>query len=308
VDINIKESKYALETNKLTKNYGSSRGITELDLRVDQGEIFGFLGPNGAGKTTTIRLFLNLIYPTSGKASIFGLDCQNDTVEIRKHIGYLPGEFTMYSNLTGAKTLEYFANLRGGVDWKYVQELAQRLDLDMSKKFKQYSRGNKQKVGVIQALMHKPRLLVLDEPTSGLDPLNQQEFYKLIQEAKANGSTIFLSSHIMSEVEKVCDRVAIIREGKLVKIGMISELTDIKSHSLEITFNGQVPLEELSAIPGVSHFEVAPNDHRQTVRCVVRPESLDKILKVVSGYTVVNFVSREPSLEESFLEYYREQK
>lgn len=251
---------------------------------------------------------MNLIYPTTGKASIFGLDCQNDTVEIRKHIGYLPGEFTMYSNLTGAKTLEYFANLRGGVDWKYVQELAQRLDLDMSKKFKQYSRGNKQKVGVIQALMHKPRLLVLDEPTSGLDPLNQQEFYKLIQEAKANGSTIFFSSHIMSEVEKVCDRVAIIREGKLVKIGMISELTDIKSHSLEITFNGQVPLEELSAIPGVSHFEVAPNDHRQTVRCVVRPESLDKILKVVSGYTVVNFVSREPSLEESFLEYYREQK
>ncbi|MEI7556324.1 ABC transporter ATP-binding protein [Candidatus Chlorohelix sp.] len=306
--VNIKQSRYALELNQLTKNYGSSRGITELDLTVEQGEIFGFLGPNGAGKTTTIRLLLNLIYPTSGKARIFGLDSQSDTVEIRKHIGYLPGEFTLYSNLTGVKTLEYFANLRGGVDWKYVQELAQRLDLDMSKKFKQYSRGNKQKVGVIQALMHKPRLLVLDEPTSGLDPLNQQEFYKLIQETKASGSTIFLSSHIMSEVEKVCDRVAIIREGKLVKIGLISELTDIKAHSLEITFNGQVPLEALNAIPGLSRFEVAPNDHLQTVRCVARAESLDKVLKVLAGYTVLNFVSREPSLEETFLDYYREQK
>ena len=304
----IKESKYAIEINQLTKNYGSSRGITELDLKVEQREIFGFLGPNGAGKTTTIRLLLNLIYPTSGKASIFGLDSQKDSVEIRRHIGYLPGEFTLYSNLTGVKTLEYFANLRGGVDWTYVKELAQRLDLDMNKKFKQYSRGNKQKVGVIQALMHKPRLLVLDEPTSGLDPLNQQEFYKLIQEAKTNGATIFLSSHIMSEVEKVCDRVAIIREGRLVKLGLISELTDIKSHSLEITFSGQVPLEALNTIPGLSRFEVAPNDHHQTIRCVARAEALDKVLKLLSGYTVVNFVSREPSLEETFLDYYREQK
>jgi ABC-2 type transport system ATP-binding protein len=302
-------TKFSILTEKLNKSYGSNRGIIDLDLGVYEGEIFGFLGPNGAGKTTTIRLLLNLIKPTSGKAQVLGLDSQNDSVEIHKQIGYLPGEFALYPNLTGAQTLEYFANLRGVAgpeNWKYVQELAERLELDMTRKFRQYSRGNKQKVGVIQALMHRPKLLILDEPTSGLDPLNQQEFYKLAKEAQANGSTVFLSSHIMSEVEKICDRVGIIREGRLVKVGNIGELTDLKSHQLELTFAGTIPMDEFKKLPGVDHVEkVAVNSH-EVLRCVVKAEMLDGVVKTAARYPLVNFVSREPSLEETFLDYYRE--
>lgn len=301
--------KPAILTEKLNKSYGSSRGIIDLDLEIHEGEVFGFLGPNGAGKTTTIRLLLNLIKPTGGKATLLGLDSQNDSVEIRKHIGYLPGEFSLYPNLTGAQTLEYFANLRdtgGPQNWKRVQEMAERLELDLTKKFKQYSRGNKQKVGIIQALMHKPRLLILDEPTSGLDPLNQQEFYKLVMEVREQGSTIFFSSHIMSEVEKICDRVGIIREGKLIKLGNIDELTGLKSHHLELTFAGPVALEEFKALPGVEQLEQTQSGNNTVLHFVTRPESLEQIVKLASKYSVVNFVSREPSLEESFLNYYRD--
>ncbi|HEX2914350.1 MAG TPA: ABC transporter ATP-binding protein [Chloroflexia bacterium] len=304
------DNKFAVLTEKLNKSYGSSRGIIDLDLQVNQGEVFGFLGPNGAGKTTTIRLLLNLIKPTAGKASLLGMDSERDSVEIRRHIGYLPGEFSLYPNLTGAQTLEYFANLRGvdGQDnWKYVQELAERLELDMSKKFRQYSRGNKQKVGIIQALMHHPRLLILDEPTSGLDPLNQQEFYKLIKEAQSHGSTVFFSSHIMSEVEKICDRVGIIREGKLVKVGGIGDLTDLKSHHLELTFSEPVPLEEFEKLPGVDHIEKVKVNSHETLRCIVKADKIDQVVKVAARYPLVNFVSREPSLEETFLDYYRDQ-
>lgn len=304
-------NKFAILTEKLTKNYGPNRGVVDLDLGVNEGEIFGFLGPNGAGKTTTIRLLLNLIKPSSGKAKILGLDSLHNTVEIHKQIGYLPGEFSLYLNLTGAQTLEYFAHLReiaGPENWKYVQELAERLDLDLTKKFRQYSKGNKQKVGIIQALMHHPGLLILDEPTAGLDPLNQQEFYKLIKEAQTKGTTIFFSSHIMSEVEKVCDRVGIIRLGQLVKIGNISELTNLKNHQLELTFAGPVPLDEFKKLPGVDHLEkVAVNSH-EVLRCTVRAETLDSVIKIAVKYPMVNFVSREPSLEETFLDYYREEK
>jgi ABC-2 type transport system ATP-binding protein len=300
------EATNAIQTEKLTKMYGSNRGVLELDLQVRHGEIFGFLGPNGAGKTTTIRMLLNLIAPTGGKALINGLDCQKDTVEIKKQIGYLPGEFSLYPNLTGAKTLEYFANLRGGVDWKYVTQLAQRFDFDMSKKFKQYSRGNKQKLGIIQAFMHHPSLLILDEPTGGLDPLNQQEFYRLVDEVKKNGTTIFFSSHIMSEVEKTCDRVAIIREGRLVKVGPISELTGIRSHQLEIVFAGAAPLAELEKIPGISNVTAQTEDATTTVTCVSRVDAIDAVLKTIASFKVLHFVSQEPSLEETFLEYYKD--
>ncbi len=295
----------AIQARNLTKRYGQVRGVTGLNLEVREGEVFGFLGPNGAGKTTTIRMFLNLIKPTAGEVSLLGLDSQRDSLEIRKHTGYLPGEFSLYPGLTGAKTLEYFANLRGGVEWSRIKSLADRLELDLNRKFRQYSRGNKQKVGIIQALMHRPRLLVLDEPTSGLDPLNQQEFYKMIEEARQDGATVFFSSHIMSEVEKICDRVGIIREGQLIKVGNILELTGLKNHHLELVFAEPVPVEEFEKLPGVGQVEVTSEDSHQVLRCTVRSEALDQVVKTAARYALLDFTSREPSLEETFLDYYR---
>jgi ABC-2 type transport system ATP-binding protein len=295
----------AIQTQNLTKRYGQARGVTDLNLEVREGEVFGFLGPNGAGKTTTIRILLNLIKPTSGQVSVLGLDSQRDSVAIKKLIGYLPGEFSLYPNLTGAKTLEYFGNLRGGVEWARVKNMAERLELDLSRRFRQYSRGNKQKVGIIQALMNRPRLLVLDEPTGGLDPLNQQEFYKLMAEARQDGSTVFFSSHIMSEVEKTCDRVGIIREGELVKVGNIAELTGLKTHHLELTFAGKAPVEEFRQLPGITELTVSEENGQPVIRCVVMAEALDQVVKLAGHYTLLNFVSREPTLEESFLHYYK---
>ena len=202
-----------IETHQLTKAYGAHRGINDVDLVVDEGEAFGFLGPNGAGKTTTIRTLLDHLRPTSGKAFVFGIETTVDPVAIHRRVGYLPGEFALYDKLTGGQTIDYFANLRGGVDEAYQRDLIARLDLDTSRRFKEYSKGNKQKVGLIVALQHRPDLLILDEPTSGLDPLVQQTFFEVIREAKAEGRTVFLSSHILGEVEKTCDRVAIIRDG-----------------------------------------------------------------------------------------------
>ena len=207
-----------IRTERLTKSYGEHRGIIDVDLEVQAGEVFGFLGPNGAGKTTTIRTLLDLIRPTSGRAFVFDIETTVDPVAIHRRIGYIPGEFALYDRLTGGQTIEYFGNLRGGVDRAYRDELIKRLDIDTSRKFKEYSKGNKQKVGLVIALQHRPELLVLDEPTSGLDPLVQQSFYELVREAQAEGRTVFLSSHILSEVEKTCDRVAIIRDGVLVKV------------------------------------------------------------------------------------------
>src|SRR5262249_46752141 len=207
-----------IQTEKLTKSYGSHRGIIDLDLQVNEGEAFGFLGPNGAGKTTTIRTLLDHLRPTSGRATVFGIDTTADPVAIHRRLGYLPGEFALYDKLTGGQTLDYFANLRGLSDRSYQKDLIARLDVDPTRKFREYSKGNKQKIGLIIALQHKPDLLLLDEPTSGLDPLIQQEFYGVIREAKTEGRTVFLSSHILSEVEKTCDRVAIIRDGRLTRV------------------------------------------------------------------------------------------
>ncbi len=204
-----------IQTSQLTKSYGGQRGIRAVTFEIQEGEVFGFLGPNGAGKTTTMRVLLGLLSPSSGSASIGGLDCWKQSTEVKKLVGYLPGEFTFDPGLRGAQIIAYLGHLRGGVDQSYVRGLCERLDFDPSRRFREYSRGNKQKLGLVQALMHRPRLLILDEPTSGLDPLNQQEFYKILSEIHAEGRTVFLSSHVLPEVEHTCDRVAIIREGEL---------------------------------------------------------------------------------------------
>src|SRR5215216_678158 len=249
-----------IETEKLTKSYGAHRGIVDLDLEVDEGEAFGFLGPNGAGKTTTIRTLLDHLRPTSGRARIFGVETTADPVAIHRRIGYLPGEFTLYDRLTGGQTIEFFGNLRGGVDPAYRASLIERLDLDPSRKFKEYSKGNKQKVGLVIALQHRPELLILDEPTSGLDPLVQQTFYEVVREARDEGRTVFLSSHILSEVEKACDHVAIIRDGCLVKVDRTDALRDLAHHEVELRFaDGAVPSDVFAALPGVSDVQLT--DH-----------------------------------------------
>jgi ABC-2 type transport system ATP-binding protein len=289
----------AIELEKLTKSYGSHRGIVDVDLTVNEGEAFGFLGPNGAGKTTTIRTILDHIRPTSGRARVFGIDTTVDPVAIHRRVGYLPGEFQLYDKLTGGQTIAYFANLRGGVDPLYQADLIARLDIDPSRRFKEYSKGNKQKVGLVIALQHRPDLLILDEPTSGLDPLVQQTFYEVIREAKAEGRTIFLSSHILSEVEKTCDRVAIIRDGRLARVGRTVDLRDLAHHQVELVFAGPVPADEFRALQGVS--ELVAEDH--TIRLRIAG-SITELVRTAARYELVDFVSREPSLEETFLAQY----
>ena len=288
-----------IQTENLTKSYGSHRGITDVDLEVAEGEAFGFLGPNGAGKTTTIRTLLDHIRPTSGRATIFGIETTVDPVAIHRRVGYLPGEFTLYDKLTGGQTIEYFANLRGGVDPLYQADLVTRLDVDPTRKFKEYSKGNKQKIGLIVALQHRPDLLMLDEPTSGLDPLVQQTFYEVIREAKGEGRTVFLSSHILSEVEKTCDRVAIIRDGRLVKVDRVEALRDLAHHQVELRFTGEVPVSAFAGLPGVSDVAVEDNVLRLRVAGSITP-----VVRAAAPYELLDFVSREPSLEETFLAQY----
>ncbi len=288
-----------IQIEKLTKSYGSHRGITDIDLEVNEGEAFGFLGPNGAGKTTTIRTLLDHIRPTSGRALVFGIETNVDPVAIHRRVGYLPGEFALYDKLTGGQTIEYFANLRGGVDTPYQADLVKRLDIDTSRKFKEYSKGNKQKIGLIVALQHRPDLLILDEPTSGLDPLVQQTFYEIIREAKAEGRTIFLSSHILSEVEKTCDRVAIIRDGRLVQVDRVEALRDLSHHQVELRFVGEVPVGAFAALSGVSDVTTDGNLLRMRVS-----GPITAVVREAANHELLDFVSREPSLEETFLAQY----
>jgi ABC-2 type transport system ATP-binding protein len=291
-----------IRTEQLTKRYGASRGIIDVDLEVQAGEVFGFLGPNGAGKTTTIRTMLDLIRPTSGRAFVFDIESTADPVAIHRRVGYIPGEFALYDRLTGRQTLDYFANLRGGVDVAYQRSLIDRFELDAGKRFKEYSKGNKQKVGVIAALQHRPELLILDEPTTGLDPLVQQTFFETLREAVDDGATVFLSSHILSEVEKSCQRVAIIRDGRLTKVGTVGSLRDLAHHQVELRFAGEVPADEFRVLPGVS--DLVADDHviRMRVAGAITP-----VVRAAAQYELLDFVSREPSLEETFLaEYGRE--
>jgi ABC-2 type transport system ATP-binding protein len=288
-----------IQTENLTKTYGAHRGIVDLDLEVASGEVFGFLGPNGAGKTTTIRTLLDLIRPTSGRALVFGIETTVDPVSIHRRIGYIPGEFALYDRLKGGQTIEYFANLRGGVDRAYQQQLIERFDIDPSRKFKEYSKGNKQKIGLVIALQHRPELLVLDEPTSGLDPLVQQSFYELVREARAEGRTVFLSSHILSEVERTCDRVAIIRDGILIKVDSVEGLRDLAHHEVELRFTDTVPADAFTGLPGISDVTIVDHTLRMRVSGPITP-----VVRAAARYDLLDFVSREPSLEETFLAQY----
>jgi ABC-2 type transport system ATP-binding protein len=226
----------AIRTSKLSKDYGAGRGLFELDLEVAPREVFGYLGPNGAGKTTTIRLLMDMVRPTGGTAYVFGLDCRRDSVAVKRKVGYLPGDLPLFGSLRGKEVVAYLGGLRGGVDRDRVRKLAERLDLDLGRRFREYSSGNKRKLGILLAFMHSPELLILDEPTNGLDPLNQHEFYELLHEARDGGATVFLSSHILSEVEHVCDRVGILRAGKLVRVADLGELRKSGETSLEQIF------------------------------------------------------------------------
>jgi ABC-2 type transport system ATP-binding protein len=288
-----------IETEKLTKSYGTQRGIVEVDLQVNEGEVFGFLGPNGAGKTTTIRTVLDLIRPTSGRAIVFGIDSTADPVAIHRRSGYIPGEFTLYDRLTGGQTIEYFANLRGGVDKAYQRSLIERFDIDPKRRYKELSKGNKQKIGLVIALQHQPELLILDEPTSGLDPLVQQSFYELVREARNEGRTVFLSSHILSEVERTADRVAIIREGQLVKVDSVEGLRDLAHHQVELRFTGPVPTAAFEHLPGVSDVSAEGHVLRMRVSGAITP-----VVRAAAQYELLDFVSREPTLEETFLAQY----
>ncbi len=288
-----------IHTEQLTKTYGAHRGITELDLDVAEGEIFGFLGPNGAGKTTTMRVLLDLIRPTGGRAEVFGIETTADPVAIHRRIGYLPGEFDLYDRLSGADTIDYFANLRGGVDRAYAAELVERLDLDPSRKYKEYSKGNKQKVGLVVALQHRPDLLILDEPTSGLDPLVQQTFFELVREARTEGRTIFLSSHVIDEVDRTCDRVAIIREGRLVQVDRIDAIRRLAFHHVELTFAAPVEPAVFSGLDGVSEVVADGSMLRMRVN-----GPIGGVLAAAAPHGIVDVVSREPNLEDVFLAQY----
>ncbi len=288
-----------IRLESLTKFYGDTRALHDVDLTVRAGEVFGYLGPNGAGKTTTIRALFDFIRPTSGKATVLGLDSQADAKEIRRRVDYLPGDIALYDRMTGRELLTFLANLRGGVDWNYVEQLAERFQSDLKPRISTLSRGNKQKIGLIQAFMKRPELIIMDEPTAGLDPLMQQEFYALVKEVKAEGRTIFISSHIVPEVERICDRVGIIREGELTTVEDVNILKDRALHELEFRFAQPVPPEVFANLPGVRDVIV----HGSTLSCTV-VGSPDAMVKAAAGYEVVGLSSREASLEDVFLAFY----
>lgn len=290
-----------IETAGLTKDYGSGRGLFGLDLEIGQGEVFGFLGPNGAGKSTTLRLLLDLIRPTSGSARLLGLDARKDSLAIRRRVGFLPGDFALYPKLTGEAVLGYLAQVRGGVDPRIRDSLVERFDADLGRPIHQLSTGNRQKLGLVQAFMHEPELLILDEPISGLDPLVQQSFHALLAEVTAEGRTVFLSSHTLSEVERVTDRLAILRRGRLVVVDSLENLRKVALQRLEIEFATPVAAEQFSALPGVADVRVDGN----TIT-VSFEGSADAVVKAAAAHEVRAIRPREDDLEEIFLRYYQD--
>ncbi len=293
-----------IQTEKLTKYYlnGKVLGVKDLTLKIEEGEIFGFIGPNGAGKSTTIRLLLDFIRPTLGKAMIFGLDVNKKDIEIKKEIGYLSGEIFLSENMTGLECVNFYSHFKKKIEGKYLDSLVDRFNLDLTKRISTYSKGNKQKLAIILALMHKPRVLILDEPTSGLDPLNQQEFYDSIKETKKWGATTFFSTHILTEAQKMCDRVGIIKDGNLIKIENIDDFEDKNIREIIIQTKDSIPLSALQ-MSGVKKIERTTAGYHLT--------TLGKngtILKQLAKFSVEDIKISEPSLEDIFMQYYKENK
>ncbi|GES25112.1 ABC transporter [Acrocarpospora pleiomorpha] len=290
-----------VEAEGLTKFYGQRRGLEDLDLSIQPGEVFGYLGPNGSGKTTTIRLLLDVIRPTRGRATVLGLDPGD--AKVRARIGYLPGELALAGRERAGQYLRFLADARGGVAQARIDELAERLEADLSVPMGKLSKGNKQKVGLIQAFMHRPEFLILDEPTSGLDPLVQQEFLAMVREVRADGRTVLMSSHVLAEVEHVSDRVGIVRSGRLVAVEEVAALREKAVRRIELHFDAPVPQEAFEGLPGVRDLKVAG----ASVTCTIdgRPDAL---IKAAARFTVVHLVSAEPDLEEIFLTYYSEEE
>ncbi|MEH7450897.1 ABC transporter ATP-binding protein [Gottfriedia acidiceleris] len=292
---------YAIEINNLTKTYGNSRGITDISFNIEEGEIFGFIGPNGAGKSTTIRTLLSLIYPTSGSAKIFGKDCIQFAPEIKKEIGYLPSEVFYYDNMKVMDLLKYSASFYKKDCTKRIKELAEVMDLDLTKKIDDLSLGNKKKVGIVQGLLHEPKLIILDEPTSGLDPLMQQRFFDLLEEENKKGATILFSSHILSEVQRLCDRVAIIKEGKIVTVEKISTLQENNYKRFRIDIQNRMDPNYFN-MPGVNNIEAKG----KTISFIFKG-NINKVLKKIAEIEIENLWIEEPDLEEIFLHYYEKE-
>ncbi len=289
-----------IRTEGLTKTYGRrSRGIEDVDLQVNEGEVFGFLGPNGAGKTTTIRTLLDFLHPTGGRAEVLGMDTRRESVAIRARVGNLPGEFALEDRMTGERFLRFFARLRGVWDLRYAHELAERLGADLHRPMRRLSRGNKQKIGLIQAMFHRPPLLILDEPTGGLDPLVQEEFMEIIGEMRSEGRTVFFSSHNLPEVERVCDRVGIIRDGRLAAVETTDTLINKSFRHVSLAFERPVDPEPFKALPGVRNFKAEGTRLYFTLY-----DNLDEVIKLAARDRLVSMEYEHPNLEEVFLAYY----
>lgn len=283
----------------LSKYYGKSRGIVDLNLEVLQGEILGYLGPNGAGKTTTMRILMDFIRASEGTAQIFGMDSHKDSLNIRRNIGYLSTSPVLYENLTGRQFLTYCMNIKGQDETTSFIELAERLNCDLDKKIDTLSHGNKQKIAIIRALAHKPQLVIMDEPTTGLDPLVQNEFESIIREMAADGSTILFSSHVLSEVENICDRIAIIGNGKLITMENVSDLKSKQTRILTVTFADNVEAQTFGSVPGIKNVDIVNNQLSFEIS-----GPIDSIIKAIAKYKVLDIKIHEPDLEEIFLSYY----
>jgi ABC-2 type transport system ATP-binding protein len=291
-----------VRTEGLTKAYGRRVALSDLDLEIEPGEVFGYLGPNGAGKTTTLRLLAGMLRPTSGRAQVLGRDAWRDSVAVHRQMGYLSGEPAMYDRLTGRDHAEYLGFLRGKVTPKRVEELSARLDLDLDRPSRELSKGNKQKLALVLAMMSAPTLLVLDEPTGGLDPIAQQDFHEILREHTNDGGSVLLSSHVLSEVQRVADRVGVLRSGRLVAVERLDELRSKSLHHVQAHFSEPIALEEFADLPNLVDLSVS--DH--TMTCSAPQSALDLLLKRVSQHQVIDFECFEAELEETFLTYYGE--
>lgn len=289
-----------MRTSGLSKSYGRLTALSDVSLRIEHGEVFGYLGPNGAGKTTTLRLLMGMIRPTAGSATVLGLDAWRDSVQIHRSVGYLQGEAALYDRLTARQHISYFCHLRGAHGQSDALRMAARLDLDLDQPARTLSKGNRQKVAVVLALMSAPLLLILDEPTSGLDPLVQQEFYAILREHTAGGGSVLLSSHALAEVQRVADRIGVVRAGRLIAVERLEELRGKSLHHISARFVGVVPADSFGRLPDVRDLEVAD----QVLTCTAPQSALNALLKEVARHDIVDFECAEAELEETFLAYY----